>query len=147
MAIDFSSDVGRVRLRTADISDIPYLPDSVYQQAITDCNGNLPQAAKQCATYILGLLSFKDHRKLAQLEVFGNSFQQYKEFLILTVKDPSFMEIAPVPYNTFGTDLHPLIQFSQDWNNNFAMGTQSAQLAWDALGAPNNDTGNWQWNS
>lgn len=147
MAVDFSTDIGRVRLRCGDISDLAYLPDQVYAQAITDSNGNLPQAAKTCATYILGMLSFRDHRKLAQLEVFGNSFKQYKEFLILTVKDPAFMEIAPVPYNTFGTTPHPLIMFTQDWNNNFAAGTQSAQMSWDALGGPNNPDGSWTWNS
>ncbi|MDE3023516.1 MAG: hypothetical protein KGI54_16980, partial [Pseudomonadota bacterium] len=123
MAIDFSSNVGRVRLRVADISDVPYLPDTVYNQAITDASGNLPQAAKTCAVYILGLLSLKDHRKMPQIELFGNSFKQYKEFLLLTTRDPNFMQISPIPVGP-GTALHPLVEFAQSWNKGYYI-TQS----------------------
>jgi hypothetical protein len=137
MAVDYSTDIGRVRLRVADISDIPYLPDAVYTQYIEDAGGNLPQAAKNIACVILGLLSFKTHKKLSQLEVWGSdAFKQYKEFLILTTKDPSYMQLAPIPYSSSGTDVHPLIQFSQDWNKNYCS-TQSQKLAFDASISPN----------
>jgi hypothetical protein len=135
MAIDYSTDIGRVRLRVADISDLPYLPDQVYSQYIADANGNLPQAAKNIACVILGLLSFKDHRKLAQIEVFGNSFKQYKEFLLLTTRDPNFMQISPIAYGP-GTTVHPLIQFQQDWNRNYVI-NGSQTIAFEADISPN----------
>lgn len=135
MAIDFTTNVGRLRLRTADISDLPYLPDAVYEQVLVDENGNLPRAAKVLATYILGILSHKTHRKLNQLEVWGSeAFSQYKQFLLLTVTNPAFMDISPIPVNVGGTDLHPLIEFQKDWNANYVGGTQSEQLALDAIG-------------
>jgi len=134
MAIDFSTDVGKLRLRTADISDLPYLPDSVYTQVLAEEDGNLPRAAKIIATYILGILSHKTHRKLNQLEVWGSeAFSQYKQFLLLTVTNPSFMDISPVPVNVFGDCAHPLIQFQQDWNNNYVGFTQSQQMSMSAI--------------
>jgi len=136
MAVDFNTDIGKVRLRCADISDLAFLPDSVYSQAITDASGNLPQAAKTCAMYILGLLSFKTHRKLAQLEVWGSdAFKQYKEFLLLTTRDPNFMQISPIAIGP-GATVHPLIQFQQDWNKNYAI-NGSQQLAFNADISPN----------
>lgn len=143
--IDPSTDLGRLRLRCADFSDVPYLPDAVYLQALVDSNGSLPDAAKKCAMYILGQLSFKTHRKLQQLEIWGaEAFKNYKEFLLLTVNNPNFMDISPIPYNVNGTELHPLIQFSKDWTLNYASVTQSTVMHWDALGSPNsNDT--WSW--
>lgn len=137
MAIDFASDIGRVRLRVADVSDLPILPDQVYSQVISDNGGNLPRAAKDIACMILGILSFKGHRKLAQMEVWNNQFEQYKEFLILTTKDPAFMNISPIPYGSGSEEqVHPLIQFQQDWNKNYSV-TQSQQLAFDASISPN----------
>lgn len=146
MAIDYTTNIGRLRLRIADVSDLPFLPDAVYTQVLADNSNNLPRSAITLATYILGMLAFKSHRKMAQLEVWGKeSFDSYKEFLLLTTNNPAFMDISPVPPNIFGTDLHPLMQFTKDWNQNFSSGTQSQQLHWDALGSPNNsDT--WQWN-
>ena len=144
--IDPSTDLGRLRLRCADFGDIVYLPDSVYIQALTDNNGSLPQAAKTCALYILGQLSFKTHRKMGlQLEIWGaEAFTNYKQYLLLITRDPNFMEISPIPYNVNGTDLHPLIQFQKDWNLNYASVPQSTVMHWDALGSPNsNDT--WSW--
>lgn len=136
MAIDYSTDIGRVRLRVADISDLPYLPDSVYSQYITDASGNLPQAAKNIACVILGLLSFKTHRKLAQIEVFGSdAFKQYREFLLLTTRDPNFMQISPIAIGP-GTTVHPLIQFQQDWNKNYAI-NGSQEIAFAAEISPN----------
>jgi hypothetical protein len=132
MVIDYSSNVGRLRLRVADVSDLPFLPDAVYTQVLTDNDGNLPRAAKDIACMILGLLSLKGHRKLSQLEVWNNQFDKYKEFLILTTKDPAFMQISPVPYGSGSEEqVHPLIQFQQDWNKQYSI-TQSQQMAFDA---------------
>lgn len=144
--IDPSTNLGRLRLRCADFSDIPFLPDSVYLQVLSDNNGSLPQAAKTCALYILGQLSFKTHRKMGlQLEIWGaEAFTNYKQYLLLITRDPNFMDISPIPYNVNGTELHPLIQFQKDWNLNYSSVTQSTVMRWDALGSPNSsDT--WTW--
>lgn len=141
-----NSPVGMIRLRIADWSDIPILSDEVIQSALDQNQGNVPRAAKLCAQYVLGSLTSKVHRKMGlQLEVFGAEwYKNYKDFLVLTIMNPNFMEISPIPYNVNGTDLHPLIQFQKDWNLNYASVTQSTVMHWDALGSPNsNDT--WSW--
>lgn len=104
MALDPTTDIGKVRLRVGDYSDIPILPDAVYTQALLDTqqqytNGivanqifvgpnyqpvtlayptlpanNLPAAARLVATYILGALTSQTHQKLAQVEVWGTDW-------------------------------------------------------------------------
>jgi hypothetical protein len=144
--IDPSTDLGKLRLRCADFSDLVYLPDAVYLQTLADNNNSLPISAKICATYILGMLSFKTHRKIGlQLENWsGEAFTQYKEYLLLIVSNPNFMDISPIPYNVNGTTLHPLIKFQEDWNSNYAQITQSQQLAMDAIGSPSSSA-LWYW--
>lgn len=134
MAIDISTNVGKVRLRVGDISDIPYLPDSVYTQTLVDTSDNLAQASVICAKYILAQLAFSGHEKMVQLEVWGNdAFRQYKEFLLMTVKDPSFNEVNPIPYVSESVeDKNALVQFIEDWNANYCPWTQSEQLNIDA---------------
>lgn len=138
--IDPTTDIGKVRLRVADYSDLPYLPDAVYTSEITIAKGNLTKASKQCALYILGMLAHKVHRKMGlQLEVFGGeAFAQYKAFLLLTVKDPAFMNIdAFIPYGSTNAAYNPIVQFQKDWNRNYFSGTQSQKLAIDADISPN----------
>lgn len=135
MTLDPTSDIGKLRLRVADYSDLPYLPDAVYQATLNDNAGNLPTTARVLATYILGMLAHKTHRRMNQLEVWGaEAFENYRKFLLLTVKDPAFMSISPIPYGASTTTLHPLLQFSKDWNLNYVAGTQSDQLNLDAIG-------------
>ena len=144
--IDPTTDIGKLRLRCADISDLPFLPDSVYSQVLADSNGALPQAAKTCATYILGQLSFNTHRKMGlQLECWGSeAFDNYKQFLLLTVTNPNFFDISPIPVNVQGDKLHPLIEFAKDWELNYAQITQSQQMKWDAIGSPSSSA-IWNW--
>lgn len=138
MILDPTSPIGMVRLRVADYSDLPLFPDSVYQAVLDENSGSIPATAKTMASYILGALSHKTHRKLAQIEVWGaEAFKNYKDFLILTVKDPAFMSYSPVPYGLSSVDNNPLLQFTQDWNKNFYAGTESQQLAVNALYSPN----------
>ena len=146
MTIDPTTDIGKLRLRTADLSDIPFLPDSVYTQTLVDSNGSLPIAAKTCAMYILGQLAFKTDRKMGlQLQVWGSqAYAQYEKFLILTATNPNFFDISPIPVNVQGTSLHPLMQFQKDWNANYANVTQSQVMTWDAIGSPNSTDG-WTW--
>lgn len=140
MIIDPTTDLGRLRLRVADFGDIPYLPDSVYMQTLADNNNNLPQAAKICATYILGTLSFKTHRKMGlQLEVFaGEAFTHYKEFLLLTVKDPTFMMSAPpIPFGGSTVTPESFAQFRSDWKKLYYRGAEDQQNAFGASVSPN----------
>jgi hypothetical protein len=136
--IDPTTNVGKLRLRVGDVSDIPFFPDSVYEATLTDEDDNLPRAARRMAQYILGTLSAKTHRKLAQLEVWGQEyFDNYVKFIKLTILNPMFMDISPVPYGSGSEEqVHPLIQFQQDWNKNYAI-TQSNQMALDADNSPN----------
>jgi hypothetical protein len=126
MIIDPSSPIGKVRLRCADYSDLPLFPDNVYQSVLTDVNGSIPQAAKRMAGYILGSLACQTHQKLAQMEIWGDGwFNNYRVFLEKTILNPNMMELGPIPFGA-GVDCeHPLIQFQEDFNNNWASGTQS----------------------
>jgi hypothetical protein len=119
MAIDPTTQVGKVRLRIGDISDLPLLPDSVYEGAISDASGNLPEAAKVCATYILAMLTFRTHKKLVQMEIWDdNVYTNYKDFLLSTISNPALMSYTAMPV-LIGTDVetNPLKQFTEDWNN------------------------------
>lgn len=139
MILDPTSNIGKVRLRVGDYSDLPYFPDDVYLSVIQDNNGNLPKAATTMATYILAMLTHETHQKLAQIEVWGaEAFQNYMAFVKGVILNPNLSSIAPIPYtpvtvDEFGCPVEvPLIQFQRDWNKNYANGTQSQQLHFDA---------------
>lgn len=132
MIIDPTTSLGRVRLRIADTGDLAYLCDAVIQTTLDDHGGNVLQASKTCAMYILGMLSHKTHRKLAQLEVWGNeAFAAYKDFLLLTYTRPEFMDFSPVPYSS-SAEFSPILDFQKSWNKNFSRGTEAQQLAFYA---------------
>lgn len=137
MIIDPTSNIGKLRLRVADYSDLPIFPDSVYQSVLDDSAGNLPKAAKTIAGYILGALSHKTHRKMAQLEVWGSeAFHNYKSFLALTITSPEFMDLSPIPYSSTG-ERSSLIDFQETWNRNFYAGTEAQQFHSTASYSPN----------
>jgi len=118
--IDPTTAIGKVRLRTGDWRDLQLLSDAVVQSALTECENNIPRASALCAQYILGLLSARTHRKLAQIETWGNEqFEQYVQFLQMTILNPNLMTISPIPYSP-GTDTdHPLLAFVADWNSTY----------------------------
>lgn len=147
--IDPTTPLGVLRLRVADFGDIPFLPDTVYLQTLVDQNNSLTNSARICASYILGMLAFKTDRKLGlQLSVSGSqAFRQYKEFLILTVKDPAFMDLTPIPFNEFGTTQHPIIVFQKNWNLNIANTTVDQELQWNSIGSPPATDGFYEWYS
>ena len=137
MIIDPSSPLGLVRLRIADYQDIPYLNDAVIQSTLDSTNGNVPKAAKICATYILGMLAHKTHRKMAQLEVWGSeSFENYSKFLMLTINNPAYMDLSPIPYSSTG-ERSSLLDFQETWNRNFYAGTEAQQAHSIASYSPN----------
>jgi len=114
--IDPTTSIGKIRLRIGDWQALPILPDSVLQSALDDCGGNVPRAAALAAQYVLGTLTAKTHRKLANIEVWSNEqFSNYVQFIKLTILNPHTMSVAPVPYSGM-TSAHPLTEFTADWN-------------------------------
>jgi hypothetical protein len=137
MIIDPNTNLGKVRLRIADVGDLPYLSDSVIQSTLDDNGDNVLQASKTCAMYVLGMLAHKTHRKLAQLEVWGNeAFNSYKEFLMLAHTRPEFMDFSPVPYSA-SAEFSPILEFQRAWNANFTNGTEAQQLSFTGDISPN----------
>lgn len=137
--IDPATNLGRLRLKISDWGDIPILPDSVYQQTLLDTNDNLQQSTVILGSYILGILSQRTHRKLAQMEVWSDAqFSQYLIYLNMIVKDPSFMGISPIPYSS-AADFSPILDFQANWNKGFVQ-TEAQQLAFDADLSPNDNT-------
>ena len=135
MVIDPSTNLGKLRLRVGDHSDLPFLPDEVYYSTLTDCNENVPRATTIIAQYILAILSQKTHRKLNQLEIWGNErFNQYLGFIRMTILNPHLSPISPIPYTGSDISTSPLVEFVEDWNGNYAQGTQSEQLHTDSNG-------------
>lgn len=139
MVLDPTTDIGKMRLRVGDYSDLPIMPDAVYQSALTDCDNYLPRASVLMATYILASLTGQTHQKLAQIEVFGGEwFTNYLAFVKATILNPNLMQVAPLPYtpaqvDQFGNKVEvPLLQFQKDWNNNYAYGTDAQQMRWTA---------------
>lgn len=126
--LDPTSNIGKMRLRCGDFSDLPIMPDEVYMSALDDCGNNVPRACILVCQYILAALTGQTHQKLAQVEVFGNDwFRQYKEFVLLTIKNPNFMTSVAMPYAPSIKDdcgnpaLLPLDQFQRDWNILYGM--------------------------
>lgn len=119
--IDPSTNVGKIRLRTGDWKDPVFLSDEVIEAAILESDSNIPRAAQLCAQYILAILAFSRHTKLAQLEVWGSEqFKNYMTFLKETVNNPSFMSIAPLPYVVGANEVHPIVAFTEEWNEQYA---------------------------
>lgn len=117
--IDPTSDIGKLRLRCGDYSDLPIFPDEVYESVIEEVGGNLPSAAALMAQYILGALTAKTHKRLAQVEIWGDEwFDNYVRFLKMTVLNPNLMQVSPVPYIGGNGDQsdNPLIAFQEEWN-------------------------------
>lgn len=124
------SNLSKVRLRVGDFSDLPILPDAVYEGALIDCNQYLPKAALLCAQYILAMLTSKTHKKMMQLEVWNDGyFDNYLAFLKTTLLNPNFMDIAPIPYLSQNSDIAlTMLNFRSDWNQNWVQGTSDQNL-------------------
>lgn len=118
--IDPTTSIGKIRLRIGDWQALPILPDSVLQSALDDSQGDVPRAAALAAQYVLGTLTAKTHRKLANIEVWSNEqFSNYVAFIKLTILNPHTMHIAPIPYAGVIQE-HPLTVFTTEWNEAFA---------------------------
>jgi hypothetical protein len=132
--IDASTDLGRVRLKIGDTSDLPILSDGVITQTLIDNGNSVSRATTTCAQYILALLSQNTHSKLVQIEVWGGeAFTNYMNYLTKVVLNPNLSQTCPIPYSASNDKVHPLVEFNQDWYGNFHNGTQSEQLAQDSI--------------
>lgn len=119
MPVDYSTNIGKVRMRIGDVSDLPFLSDEVINSVLIEQSQNLPASAQLCAQYILAQLAFKTHKKMVQLEVWGSdSFAQYRQFLLDTVSNPALMSYTALPVLIVGDEdaIDPLKQFTEDWN-------------------------------
>ena len=131
MMIDAQTPIGKIRLRIGDWGDLPLLPDSVLESALEDCGYNVPRAASLCAQYVLGMLTAKTHRKLANIEVWSNEqFNNYVQFIKLTILNPHNMSVSPIPYSG-ATGEHPLVTFTSDWNAAYGTAQKANHLAAD----------------
>ena len=123
MVIDPTTALGKVRLRIGDWSDIPILPDEVIQNALTECQQNLPRASALCAQYILATLTAKTHKRMSQVEVWSaEQFDNYVKFLQMTILNPHMMAVAPVPYVGSAFEEHPIQVFMDDWKAGYQSG-------------------------
>lgn len=139
MILDPTTDIGKMRLRVGDYSDLPLMPDEVYQSALDDCQNYLPRACVLMAQYILASLTGQTHQKLAQIEVYGAEwFQNYLAFVKATILNPNLMQSYPMPYTPVMVDANgcrvevPLVQFQNDWNKNYIGPTQSQLMHYQA---------------
>ena len=129
-AIDPTTPIGKLRLRLADWRDNVWLPDNVYQTTLDDNNGNLNKSAAILAQYILAILSQQTRSKLYQIESYDNmAFTQYRQFIIDTVSNPAFMNIAPLAIVTGADEPNPLIEFSKQWNSGYTESSSTERLS------------------
>jgi len=135
MILDPTQPIGKMRLRVGDYSDMPLMPDEVYQSALEDCNNHLPRASVLVAQYILASLTGQTRQSLAQVEVFGGEwFNNYLAFVKLTISNPNNMTVVPLPYTPLTYDETgaqvevPLIQFQKDWNASFYAGRSELDI-------------------
>ena len=136
MIIDPTTNLGKLRLRCADIGDLPFLTDEVYNSVLGDTSDNLTKSTVICANYILGILSLRTHRKLSNLEIWGQeAFTNYRLFLRETIANPNTISgIYPIPYSPDPQgQVNPLIQFVSDWNNSYSPLTNSETISQLAL--------------
>lgn len=128
-AIDPTTNEGKLRLRLGDWKDVSWLPSSVYQQTLVDCNNNLTKAAGLLAQYILAILAQGTRSKLGQIESFDDqAFTQYRQFIIDTVSNPSIMNISPLAIVSGADEPNPLIEFSDLWNAGYITTTSTQDM-------------------
>ena len=133
--IDLNSNIGKLRYRLGDYLDIQRLPDDVYQSALDEKNNNMRAATILCGQYILAGLAFDSQQRMGIIEVYGNQvFDQYLQFLKLVLKDPAFNGVCPLPYVAGADELHPILQFKEDFTNAQNRPTSDERLHQIAIG-------------
>lgn len=96
-ALDLTTAVDRVRLAIADYSDPEILDDTTIQYVLTKNSGNENASIRECATYILGVLSQDTRERLDRLEFYGNQrFSQYLTYLKQVLLNPQYFQVAGI---------------------------------------------------
>jgi hypothetical protein len=44
-------------------------------------------------------------------------YNQYKDYLLLVLRDPAFNGVCPLPYVAGADEVHPILQFKEDFTN------------------------------
>jgi hypothetical protein len=118
MIIDPNTLIGQLRLALGDWRDLPVLSDDIYQSALDKYNNNFKAARALCGQYILATLSFDSDAKMGIIISYGSQvYNQYKDYLLLVLKDPAFNGVCPLPYVAGADCLHPILQFKEDFTN------------------------------
>jgi hypothetical protein len=118
MVIDPSSPIGQLRLALGDWRDIPVLSDDIIQSALDQKNNNFKAARTLCGQYILATLAFDSDAKMGIISTYGSQvFNQYRDYLMLVLRDPAFNGVCPLPYVAGADTQHPILQFQQDFTN------------------------------
>ena len=96
-ALDLTSAVDRVRLAVADYSDPEILTDETIEYVLTKNSDNENAAIRECAIYILGMLSQNTHQRLDRLEFWNETkFTQYLAYLKQVLLNPMYFQIAGI---------------------------------------------------
>lgn len=85
--------IQQCRLELADTQPVPfqYLDDQSYQYFLQKNSNSVRKACLDAAKTILFLLSRSTRETLEAMEVYGNQhFEQYKQALLLFIKDPNY---------------------------------------------------------
>ena len=120
MPIDFTTPVGKTRLRTGDVTDGLFMfPDEVYVSTLVDTNQNISQAARTICYYILALMTQSSNVTLGALSIYdGDTAKAYMEYLKMVIKDTSFNGVCPIAHGGGIDTPNKVVEAYDTWNNN-----------------------------
>lgn len=122
MIIDPSTNIGKLRLKIGDVSDLTLLPDSVLTQVLLDNNNNVTRSAQVCAGYIAAILSQRSHEKLSFIEVWGGeAYKNYMDYIKNVISNPSMSGTSPIPYGYNEGNVNPIITFNKNWQASYTI--------------------------
>lgn len=95
-----TNPIDRVRLNVGDIwDDIEMLSDADYQYFLDATTGNENRATMDAARAILFKLTRFSRERTGDIEVYGSDwFKQYRDALMMILKDPNIAISLAVPY-------------------------------------------------
>ena len=80
--IDYTTNVGKVRLRIGDSLDLQIFPDSIYEDVLTANSDNVTATAREMAFMILAQLTQNTRSRLDRIETYGQqAFDNYLKFI------------------------------------------------------------------
>lgn len=133
--IDFSTNIGKLRLKVGDFQDLSILPDSVYLQTLTENENNINRSSKIIAGYIAAILSQRSHEKVSFLEIWGaEAFDNYMIFIKNIILNPSMSGVSPIPYGFNEGTISPIIKFQNNWEASYQIPNADDVLEYIATG-------------